>query len=263
MLDAVELHLADRCNMNCTGCSHFSPFADEWYASLDQIAEDLKLLSSKFDGRIRHINVLGGEPLLNKNLCAIISWIRAAFPRAVITMVTNGIALLDQRKDFWEMCRRVRLRINITLYSPMDTKCEAIERKCTEEGVSFRVQKGNEFFAKMIPDGTGDARKSFRFCRNTTYCPYLRDGCLFKCAQSYHIRDFIRATRRSGLGIEDIHDEGIDLRTTELRGMGILRYLMSPGVVCRFCADHVRLMPWSNGSRDVRDWYLDKTGCGR
>ena len=80
MLDAVELHLADRCNMNCTGCSHFSPFADEWYASLDQIAEDLKLLSSKFDGRIRHINVLGGEPLLNKNLSAIFSWIRAAFP---------------------------------------------------------------------------------------------------------------------------------------------------------------------------------------
>lgn len=263
VLDAVELHLADRCNMNCTGCSHFSPFADEWYASPERVIEDLRRLSSKFGGRVRHVNVLGGEPLLNKDLRDIICRIRAAFPHALLTMVTNGLVLLDQSQEFWEMCRRARLRINVTLYAPMAAKCDAIERKGREEGVALRVQKGDEFFAKMLPCGDGDARKSFRFCRKTTYCPYLRDGRLYTCAQAFHIRDFIRVAKKAGIKVDEIHDDGIDLRTAELNGMDILRYLMSPGVVCRFCADHVRLMRWSNGSKDVRDWCLDKTAsCG-
>lgn len=30
-LDYVEFHLADHCNLNCRGCGHFSPIADETF----------------------------------------------------------------------------------------------------------------------------------------------------------------------------------------------------------------------------------------
>ena len=137
-------------------------------------------------------------------------------------------------------------------------KLDAIEERCRQERIPLRVQKGEEFFARMVPDGTADAMAAFRFCRKTTYCPYLREGRLYKCAQAYHIRDFARAVRDSGSEMPDAFDGGLDLQKTDLSGMWILRYLMTPGTVCRFCADRVRLMAWSNGSKDVRDWCLKR-----
>ena len=258
VLDAVELHLADRCNMNCTGCSHFSPFAAAWFARADQVGRDLALLRSKFAGGIRHVNLLGGEPLLNREIGAILERVRETCPEALITVVTNGINLLDQPAEFWTMCRRVRLRLNLTLYGPMMPKRRLIEEKCARENVALRVQEGAVFFARMVPEGTANARKSFRFCRRTTYCPYLRDGRLYTCAQAYHIRDFVQAARRAGRVVADVVDEGLDLHDPALTGKKILHALMTPGPVCRLCAAQMRLMLWSNGSKDVRDWCLER-----
>ena len=258
VLDAVEIHLADRCNMNCTGCSHFSPFAAEWFADVDRIGRDLMSLQAKFKGGIRHVNLLGGEPLLNKEVCAILDRVNETCPKAQITVVTNGINLLDQPAMFWKACRRTHVRINLTLYGPMVPKRMLIEQKCLSEGVSLRVQKGDVFFARMVPEGTVHARKAFRFCRKTTYCPYLREGRLYKCAQSYHIRDFAQAVRAAGYAMTEPADEGLDVANTALTGRDILRYLMSPGTVCRYCSERERLMVWSNGSRDVRDWCVCK-----
>ena len=97
--------------------------------------------------------------------------------------------------------------------------------------------------------------KSMRLCRKMTYCPYLRDGRLYTCAQAYHIKDYIKLyetetgnqgkmTASAGL---DVHDEAND-------GWTILRYLMTPCETCRFCADRVRGIPWTQGFRSVRDW---------
>ena len=97
--------------------------------------------------------------------------------------------------------------------------------------------------------------KSMRLCWKMTYCPYLRDGRLYTCAQAYHIKDYIKLyetetgnqgkmTASAGL---DVHDEAND-------GWTILRYLMTPCETCRFCADRVRGIPWTQGFRSVRDW---------
>jgi hypothetical protein len=29
---SFETHMVDHCNLDCWGCSHFSPLADEWFA---------------------------------------------------------------------------------------------------------------------------------------------------------------------------------------------------------------------------------------
>ena len=255
VLDAVELHLADRCNMNCTGCSHFSPFAEEWFPDEEQIARDLSVLRERMAGGIRHVNLLGGEPLLHANVCSIVRRVREICPRARITLVTNGMLLLRQTDEFWEMCRQARVRLNFTLYGPMSEKREAIEARCRAEGIPLRVQRGEVFFARMVPDGSSDPERAFRFCRKGMYCPYLREGRLYKCAQAYHVRDFIREARKAGVETADVVDEGLDINDTRHSGMGILRYLMTPGKVCCCCSESMRLMPWSSGSRDVRDWF--------
>ena len=249
VLDAVELHLADRCNMNCTGCSHFSPFAAEWYANPDVVERDLKALNGKFKGGIRHVNLLGGEPLLHGDVIGVIKRVRRACPKAIVSMVTNGLMLLDEPSEFWQTCRDLRVKINLTLYPPMYPKRDAIERKCREEGVRLRVLSGDVFFAKMVPDGSANAAKSFQTCRFTTYCPYLREGHLYRCAQEYHIADFIEGV--GGKGGIVVDDEAVG-------ALDILFYLMSPGKVCSYCFEKLRFFPWSRGSSDKADWCYKK-----
>lgn len=254
-LDAVELHLADRCNMNCTGCAHFSPFAADWQADVSRVAHDLATLKSKFRGGVRHVNLLGGEPLLHNDVCGIIRCVRLACPGACITLVTNGILLLGEPAEFWETCRRERVRILVTLYEPMDGKRQEIADRCAIEKVPLRIQEAEAFFAKMVPDGSSDPRSAFRKCRKTTYCPYLREGRLYICAQSYHVRDFVREVRRAGMSIGDCADEGLDVHDPKLTDRQILAYLMTPGKVCKYCSDTLRYMKWSRGSADVRQWF--------
>ncbi len=249
VLDAVELHLADRCNMNCTGCAHFSPFAAEWYADVDSVERDLTALRGRFCGGIRHVNLLGGEPLLHRDVVGIIRRVRRACPNAMITLVTNGLKLLDEPSSFWQACREVGIRLNLTLYKPMAARRESIEKKCREEGVCLRVQIGDVFFAKTVPEGTAKPQRSFRLCRNTTYCPYLREGRLYRCAQEYHIADFLDGVGgKGGLLIDD----------EKLTAKCILAYLMTPGKICAYCSDRLRLFPWSQGSRDKSDWCYKK-----
>ena len=40
VLDYVEFHLADHCNLNCAGCMHFSPYADHRLADIESVRRD-------------------------------------------------------------------------------------------------------------------------------------------------------------------------------------------------------------------------------
>ena len=31
MLEKIDIHLTDHCNLNCKGCTHFSPLAEDFY----------------------------------------------------------------------------------------------------------------------------------------------------------------------------------------------------------------------------------------
>ena len=62
MIPYIELHIVDHCNLNCVGCSHFSPLAEPYFKDVDEYREEMKDLS-KFE--IGTIRIMGGEPLLH------------------------------------------------------------------------------------------------------------------------------------------------------------------------------------------------------
>ena len=68
-----EVHLADHCNLNCKGCFHFCPIADEKYPSVQSLENDFKRIYELANGKIGRIYLLGGEPLLHPELIKIIN----------------------------------------------------------------------------------------------------------------------------------------------------------------------------------------------
>ncbi len=253
-LDVVEIHIADHCNLNCTACLHFTPLAAKWFADVASVARDLALLRSKFR-YIRHITILGGEPLLNPDYEEIVAAVRKVSPESLVTIVTNGVALRGGGLEkFLAICAKYSIRVKWTCYPPMRQYRRKFVEAFKRAKVPMFIVEAAEFYVKMNPSG-GNARKAMKFCRKTTYCPYLRDGRLYTCAQAFHIRDYIRAWEaQTQTRTAMARSAGLDLGNPAFGGWEILEYLMTPCETCRFCSDGARLIEWSQGVKSVKDW---------
>ena len=254
ILDVVELHIADRCNLNCAGCLHFTPLADEWIADPGEIGRDLAALRSKFR-YIRHVTLLGGEPLLHPDYEKVVAAVAKASPESLITIVTNGILLKGDALDrFIGVCKRYSVRVKWTIYPPMRNRREELTARFRKEGVRLFTVEVGDFYVKMRPEG-GNPGSAMRFCRKTTYCPYLREGRIYACAQAFHVKDYIRLCKEeTGKESRMVASKGLDVHDKSVGGWAILKYLMTPCETCRFCADSQRAIRWSLSGRRFEEW---------
>ena len=92
----LEIHVCNQCNMYCEGCSHFSNFQIPGIFS----AKELYEWSLPWSSRIypKEICLLGGEPLINRDLINVIKVHRELWPTTSIILFTNGL-LLKKWKD--------------------------------------------------------------------------------------------------------------------------------------------------------------------
>ena len=42
MIDYIETHLVDHCNLKCKGCSHFSGIAPPFFKDFDEFYKEMK-----------------------------------------------------------------------------------------------------------------------------------------------------------------------------------------------------------------------------
>ena len=61
VLNCLEVHISDICNLNCRGCSHFANIETEPnYPTVDEFDKDLRRMKSLFN-EIKIIRVMGGR----------------------------------------------------------------------------------------------------------------------------------------------------------------------------------------------------------
>ena len=91
MINYIETHLVDHCNLKCKGCSHFSGLAPEQFISVDSFYNQMERLSQITN--IRTLRLMGGEPLLHPKMVDFFVVARSFFPDSEIVLVSNGILL--------------------------------------------------------------------------------------------------------------------------------------------------------------------------
>jgi len=252
-LEYVETHLVDHCNMNCRGCSHFSPLADPWFAEPETFRNDLEALARLFRS-VRTIRLMGGEPLLHPRVCDFLPIARKCFPRAHIQLVTNGLLLAKMPDDFWTACRANRIALSITLYPPMRERIGVCTEKCRKEGVSCRVTPADQFCVWLNGKGDSPVAESFARCRKSLYCPVLKDGALYTCATAAYIDVF---NCRFGLRLPA--SVGLNVHAKGLTGHSALNVLNRSIELCRYCAIEKGVMTWSNSASTAADWFVRGT----
>ena len=140
-----EFHLAEHCNLNCIGCTHFSPLAEPEFLEVEDFRNDIERLSYLTGGNARFINLLGGEPLLHPEINSFFKIAREYFPEAKISIVTNGILLPQMDNCFWTSCRENKIVIAVTEY-PIGFDYLSIRNKIRNENIS----KSNFRFASAM-----------------------------------------------------------------------------------------------------------------
>jgi hypothetical protein len=186
-LSYLELHLADHCNLNCKGCSHFSPIAEKRFADLNEHERDMKQLQKLFS-TIHKIVLMGGEPLLNPQIDSFLFVTRSCFPKANILIYTNGILLPQMSETFWNACRACSVGIDVSLYPPLKQKESALIQLVEDNGLKVYVHSVTFFYAFYNRNGDTDSSAAFKKCRNRF--PMLKEGKIYICPEPATINYF-------------------------------------------------------------------------
>lgn len=128
IIETLDIELVSHCNLNCKSCTHFSPIASKEYLSVKEFEQDLRQLSAILGKRIKCINLLGGEPLLHKEVTLFMKIARKYFGKAKIVLLTNGILLLEQKANFWNTAREQNIVVEVTKY-PIDLDYKKIQER--------------------------------------------------------------------------------------------------------------------------------------
>ncbi|MCR5784020.1 MAG: GTP 3',8-cyclase MoaA [Eubacterium sp.] len=95
-IDYIRISVTDRCNLRCMYCmpeEGVEMVSHEEILSFDEIVHVVRILSKL---GFEKVKITGGEPLVRKNLKALIKDIKAVEGIKNVTLTTNGVLLKDQ-----------------------------------------------------------------------------------------------------------------------------------------------------------------------
>lgn len=115
LLQDLEVDLWEQCNLRCAQCTHSSPYftsVDQNY-ELEQFKQDVTNLSKV--AQVDVFRIVGGEPLMNKNLTEYVKFLRESNIANYITIFTNGLVLSHTNNEVFNYIDRLRISVYNTL----------------------------------------------------------------------------------------------------------------------------------------------------
>lgn len=251
----LETNLVDGCNLNCKGCTHYSNlFKTNEVYPIETFRRDVRRLSQICD--LRRFRLLGGEPLLLKNLDEYLKVAREYLPKTHLQIVTNGTLIPSLSQKILDAIRENNCDIDISPYQPTLKVADKIKDILTSNKIVFyfnyvfnrTMDKFNVFLTLHPGNNPIKARSS---CSNDV-CRFLRDGKIYKCpvdALSYRLVEKFRVKSFAKATSVDIYAENFS---------SLLPMLDGNVEMCNWCAEKNRLIEWKpTNNPKLEDWLAD------
>lgn len=247
-LSRLEVHVCDKCNLNCRGCTHYCNVkAEDRFVDINDFEKDIKEVSKKLN--FQEIKILGGEPLLHPNLIEFFRIAREVYPSNKIILTTNLILLDTMKEDFWEGMKKYNIVFQLTKYPPMNEKFVHYLDLIASKNIPIdNIHVANEFWLFKNPNGNSNPQEVYKQCCEA-YCRQLRDGRLYICPDACYM-DYYNKYFDKNIPV----DKGIDVynHTSE----EIYNYLTTPKETCKFCfaKDKFKYVPWEKSQKKSDEW---------
>ena len=249
-----DVNLVDHCNMKCKGCLRFSNLVMEpFYANFNQMINDWKRIKQLFWG-VERIKLMGGEPLLNPELCKYIEQARNIFPDADIMVTTNALLINENCTELFETMKKYNCFFDISLYKPMEKRIEEVEKILMNNCVWYIVNDSKgDFYKVMSKTPDYDADKMYQACVAKN-CHHLREGRISVCSRPQYahiINERYGVSLPTDSGVWNIYDENIDAWELDDK-------LSSSFDACKYCAPPVSY-EWGRAdykTAKYEDWFV-------
>lgn len=251
-----EVNIADHCNLNCQCCNHFSPLAGEAFLELGTFKKDMGRLSELTAGNAGRIWLIGGEPLLHPQITDFMYTARELFPRAHITLNTNGTLLLGKNAQFWQALRDTQTGLTLTKY-PIDVDYGRIDKKIEDEKIKYAYTLSSAvlkttYHLPLDLEGRMDGTKNYMKCQHANECVTLRGGGIYTCPIAAHAHYFNEYFgKKLYIGCKNfisIYEAG----SVE----EIFEFLKKPIPFCRHCNidGYTYDLEWHTSRKDIKEW---------
>jgi len=248
-----EVHLTEHCNLNCKGCSHFSPLANKEFMDIAIFEKDMAQMFQLLDKHdIRRIRLLGGEPLLHSQVNEFMEIAANYFPDTRREIVTNGLLLLNMPESFWETCRTTKTSIHVSRY-PVNLDFKEMENVALEHGIEIVIYASNFRMDSYDMDGSQDGELSHSTCGLFGYCCQLNNGRFYPCSISAYFHHF---NRYFDLKIPFSNDNFIDIYKAQSKNE-FYQLIITPIPFCRYCNIKARrhCVKWEHSKKQISEWY--------
>jgi hypothetical protein len=217
-------------------CSQYSPYMKTGFYDLTQLDVDASRLTEVYHAR--SVRLLGGEPLLNKDLPQYVSIVRATGLADSVGICTNGI-LLPSVSD--ELLRGLDCAY-VSLY-PLGEKymqdLQGAADKCRRLGIRLSVHIRDVIRLMNVDEPHKDdlSRRIFHSCRiaNVWRCHVIYNGHFYKCSRPIFLRQYLE--KRGNQCQTDYHEkDGVSLHEPRLSHR-LKSYLRerAPLLSCSYC----------------------------
>jgi len=261
----LEYHLTDLCNINCKSCSHFSCLVKhEEPKTLKKIEQDFakiyQLTNNGDNNLVEKVSIMGGEPLLYKNINTAIPYIRSLFKNVPITLLTNGSLLFYMGNNFYKMIRDNDISITISFY-PIDIDYENLRTFFSNKGIeyfnTYTILKENirVFDTKFFHPYHDENYEQLHYnCRWREWCTQLVDGKIYLCALIAYFKFFDEEFKDQHI-IEINETDCIDLeKINTWEELQIERDKVPH--FCGYCRGlDKNLEEWEYTRKNINEWY--------
>ena len=180
-LPYVEMHVVDHCNLNCRGCSHFSPTFPKEFPNLNKRLEDVVLLKEKLSG-IMMFRVLGGEPFLHPELADFLRKVRGLLPNTDLRIASNGLLVPSISDEILEVIAQNRIIVDITEYRPTRQMIDKITNRLIDKNIRYSLSGYDAKQKFNKPLSVSVDSKYEHFCLSYD-CVNIYEGKIAMCAR--------------------------------------------------------------------------------
>lgn len=235
LIEHLEVHLADGCNLNCRGCTHYAPlFSPGDFPDLTEVLDDIQAVSEKVDV-IESIMLMGGEPFLNPQFGEYVIKVRQLLQYSTITVVTNGLLVEKVSDENLRKVAEANALLSITGYPPTRAKLDRIKDILTAHNIKWEVRGHVDEDKFNLPLTTNDNTSLEHFCMSGN-CMNIWHGKIARCPSLMYISKINEVFNKN------FPETGIK-RIKDIDGEEIMRLAGSDVELCKYCVKNI--INWS------------------
>lgn len=249
----LEFVVSDFCNLNCKGCTHYSPLAPKEFESIETLERAAAHLGATTAAEIGDVYLIGGEPLLYPHLVEAMGILRKHFPGNCIKLFTNGLLLPKMSDEFWKTVKENDVVIALTIY-PIPFDYDGVQALCARHGVKCmifgdRTAEGSFLRFGLDPEKKQNGRMSHFKCFNRGCVSVIGDR-IFPCSISGCVGHLNKAC---GTAFE--HQPGDWINVTDVHSAKQIKALRDkPVPFCGYCRPNPTVTPYGPSRRDKHEW---------